>query len=166
MVVTVLVYKARSTAGFNALISSKLNQWTLLIGTLVIVYSLALGRYGVLPFDRVQSGEIWITAAQSFFALGILVNFTISIREALALFGLFVSQVLIEFTLLRLWQPFAMPAEEVKSLLLAGYTALYLVLGTALLVRRRRQLRELLELAAFAARKAAGQQPVRPEHAD
>ena len=166
VVVTVLVYKARSTAGFNALISSKLNQWTLLIGTLVIVYSLALGRYGVLPFDRVQSGEIWITAAQSFFALGILVNFTISIREALALFGLFVSQVLIEFTFLRLWQPFAMPAEEVKFLLLAGYTALYLVLGTALLVRRRRQLRELLELAAFAARKAAGQQPVRPEHAD
>ncbi|MFT4880932.1 MAG: cation:H+ antiporter [Natronomonas sp.] len=166
VVVTVLVYKARSTAGFNALISSKLNQWTLLIGTLVIVYSLALGQYGVLPFDRVQSGEIWITAAQSFFALGILVNFTISVREALALFGLFVSQVLIEFTFLRLWQPFAMPAEEVKFLLLVCYTAVYLVLGTALLVRRRRELRELLELAAFAARKAAGQQPVRPERAD
>ena len=166
VVVTVLVYKARSTAGFNALISSKLNQWTLLIGTLVVVYSLALGQYGVLPFDRIQSGEIWITAAQSFFALGILVNFQISMREALALFGLFISQVLIEFTFLRLWQPFAMPAEEVKFLLLVTYTAVYLVLGAALLVLRRRQLRELFELAAFAARKAAGQQPVEPDRAD
>ncbi len=166
VVVAVLVYKARSTAGFNALISSKLNQWTLLIGTLVVVYSLALGQYGVLPFDQIQSAEVWITAAQSFFALGILVNFTISVREAVALFGLFISQVLIEFTLLRLWQPFAIPAEEVKFLLLLTYTAVYLVLGTALLVLRRRQLHELFELAAFAARKAAGQQPVDPEHAD
>jgi len=166
VVVTVLVYKARSTAGFNALISSKLNQWTLLIGTLVVVYSLALGQYGVLPFDRTQSAEIWITAAQSFFALGILVNFQISIREAVALFGLFISQVLIEFTFLRLWQPFAAPTEDVKFVLLLTYTAVYLLLGTVLLVRRRRQLRELFELAVFAARKAAGQQPVEPDHAD
>ncbi|MFB6269683.1 MAG: sodium:calcium antiporter, partial [Halobacterium sp.] len=36
IVVVYLVNKARSTAGFNALISSKLNQWTLLIGTLVV----------------------------------------------------------------------------------------------------------------------------------
>jgi len=32
-----LVRKLRTTAAFNALISSKLNQWTLLIGTLVVV---------------------------------------------------------------------------------------------------------------------------------
>ena len=74
--------------------------------------------------------------------------------------------MLIEFTFLRLWQPFAMPAEEVKFLLLVTYTAVYLVLGAALLVLRRRQLRELFELAAFAARKAAGQQPVEPDRAD
>ena len=166
VVVAVLVYKARSTAGFNALISSKLNQWTLLIGTLVVVYSIALGGYGVLPFDRTQSAEIWITAAQSFFALAILVSFSISMREAAALFVLFVSQVLIEFTFLRVWQPFAAPTEEVKYLLLLSYTAVYLVLGAALLYRRRRRLRELFELAAFAARKAAGQQPVEPDHAD
>jgi len=66
IVVVYLVNKARSTAGFNALISSKLNQWTLLIGTLVVVHSLALGRYGVLAFDFKQSAEIWLTAAQSF----------------------------------------------------------------------------------------------------
>ena len=75
IVVLYLVNKARSTAGFNALISSKLNQWTLLIGTLVVVYSLALGQYGALPFDRKQSAEIWLTAAQSLFAISVLINF-------------------------------------------------------------------------------------------
>jgi cation:H+ antiporter len=162
IVVTVLVLKARSTAGFNALISSKLNQWTLLIGTLVVVYSLALGRYGVLPFDQVQAGEIWITAAQSFFALAILVDFSISIREALALFALFVSQILLEFFFLTVWKPFPEP----KFALLMGYTVVYLLLGTGLLVVRRHRLRELFELASFAVRTAAGQRPTRPDHAD
>jgi len=47
-----LVHKPRTTSAFNALISSKLNQWTLLIGTLVVVYSLSLGSYGVLSSTR------------------------------------------------------------------------------------------------------------------
>jgi cation:H+ antiporter len=162
IVVAVLVYKARSTAGFNALISSKLNQWTLLIGTLVVVYSLALGRYGTLPFDQIQAAEIWITAAQSFFALALLVDFSISVREAVALFTLFISQVLLEFTFLRVWEPFPDPKYE----LLLAYTALYLLLGTALLVARRHRLRELFELTAFAVRKAAGRHPTKPDHAD
>ena len=162
IVVSVLVYKARSTAGFNALISSKLNQWTLLIGTLVVVYSLALGRYGTLPFDGIQSAEIWITAAQSFFALALLVDFSISVREAVALFVLFVSQVLLEFTFLRIWAPFPDPKYE----LLLAYTAVYLVVGTVILVARRKRLRELFELTAFTVREAAGQQPTKPDHAD
>jgi cation:H+ antiporter len=94
IVVAVLVNKARATAGFNALISSKLNQWTLLIGTLVVVYSVSLGRYGALPLDVHQSAEIWLTAAQSLFALTVLVTFTISVREALALLGLFSAQLI------------------------------------------------------------------------
>jgi cation:H+ antiporter len=162
IVVTVLVLKARSTAGFNALISSKLNQWTLLIGTLVVVYSLGLGQYGVLPFDRIQAGEIWITAAQSLFALAILVDFSISIREALALFMLFISQILLEFLFLKVWEPFPEP----KFALLMTYTAVYLLLAAGLLIARRHRLRELFELAAFAVRTAAGQQPTRPDHAD
>jgi cation:H+ antiporter len=162
IVVSVLVFKARSTAGFNALISSKLNQWTLLIGTLVVVYSIALGRYGTLPFDQIQSAEIWITAAQSCFALALLVDFSMSVREAVALFVLFISQVLLEFVFLRVWVPFPEP----KFALLIAYTALYLVLGTAILFVRRGRLRELFEPAAFAARQAAGRQPSKPDHAD
>ncbi|MGM0371472.1 MAG: sodium:calcium antiporter [Halobacteriota archaeon] len=132
IVVVYLVNKARSTAGFNALISSKLNQWTLLIGTLVVVYSIAYGSYGVLPFDAKQAAEIWLTAAQSFFALGILTNFEISVREALMLLGLFVSQVGLEFLIIR--DAVALPLTSHELLLV--YTGIYLVLGAFLFITR------------------------------
>jgi len=160
IVVLYLVNKARSTAGFNALISSKLNQWTLLIGTLVVVYSLALGRYGALPFDPKQAAEIWITAAQSYFAIGVLVNFSISAREALLLFVLFVSQVLIEFVLL-VWLPTTLVSPHELLLI---FTGIYLVLGTVLLVTRRSAVRRLLSmttrtLAVAAGRRSPGDLP-------
>ena len=131
LIVTVyLVNKARSTAAFNALISSKLNQWTLLIGTLTIVYSIGLGRYGALPFDSKQAWEIWLTAGQSLFALSILLNFRISVREALTLLVLFLSQVFIEFYLIQ-----TMP--EVETIfVLQAYTAVYIVAAFVISTKR------------------------------
>ncbi|MDY6818455.1 MAG: sodium:calcium antiporter, partial [Halobacteriales archaeon] len=127
-----LVNKARTTASFNALISSKLNQWTLLIGTLVVVYSLSLGYYDMLAFSQKQAGEIWLTAAQSFFAITLLVNFSISIREALALLGLFLAQFYPAF-------------QDYQGLLL--YSALYVTLGIAVLILRRQQLPQVVVMA-------------------
>ncbi len=152
IVVAVLVMKSRSTAGFNALISSKLNQWTLLIGTLAVVYSIAFGRYGVLEFEFKQSLEIWLTAAQSFFALALLVDFELSAREAVALLALFVSQVAIEFLVLRVL-PVANP-EILSHRSLIAFTVIYIVLGLALFVRRREAVAELLSLAGVTARQA------------
>jgi len=162
IVVAVLVNKARSTAGFNALISSKLNQWTLLIGTIAVVYSIALGGLGTLPFDEKQQAEIWITAAQSYFALAILCNFEISVREAVVLFGLFISQVVVEFALIR--DLVALPIDSTE--LLVGYTVLYLVAGTALFAVRRRALARLFGLAGDAVRTALGRDPIHAEGAD
>jgi cation:H+ antiporter len=152
IVVAVLVNKARSTAGFNALISSKLNQWTLLIGTLAVVYSIALGQYGVLEFDAKQAAEIWITAAQSYFALAILVNFTISIREALALLVLFVSQVVIEFLAIR--DILVLPITSHDLLLV--YTAVYMVVGTVLFATRWQALQHLVQRTIRDVRIAIG----------
>ncbi|MFB6228817.1 MAG: sodium:calcium antiporter, partial [Halobacteriales archaeon] len=148
-----------STAGFNALISSKLNQWTLLIGTIAVVYSVGLGGYGALPFDAKQSAEIWITAAQSFFALSILVNFEISVREAIVLFVLFSSQVVIEFLVLEVLD-IANP-EALSHDILIAYTGVYVVLGIALFVRRRRALIELFGRTRDVVREAAGKKPLR-----
>jgi cation:H+ antiporter len=161
IVTAYLVNKARSTAAFNALISSKLNQWTLLIGTLVLVYSVALGRYGALPFDFKQSAEIWLTAAQSFFALAVLVNFRIDVREAVTLLVLFVSQVVFEFAII---QTVPEPVATQYSIdLLLGYTALYVLVGTGLLVRRRTDLRRLARLTV---RNVRGEPTPEPGRAD
>jgi cation:H+ antiporter len=164
IVVAYLVNKARSTAGFNALISSKLNQWTLLIGTIAVVYSIGLGTYGALPFDAKQSAEIWITAAQSFFALSILVNFEISVRESITLFVLFISQVLIEFLVLRVL-PVADP-EGVSQAVLIVYAVVYVLVGLVLFATRRDALRELFGRTRDTVRAAAGKEPRHPEWAD
>jgi len=158
IVVVYLVNKARSTAGFNALISSKLNQWTLLIGTLVVVYSIALGQYGALPFDQKQSGEIWLTAAQSFFAISLLVNFEISVREAVVLLVLFLTQVLSEFLLIR--GLLELPISDYQLLLV--FTGVYIVLGTALFVARRKALGSIVRDSAGTVNDAftsSGDQP-------
>jgi len=159
-----LVNKARSTAGFNALISSKLNQWTLLIGTLAVVYSISAGAIGTLSFDPKQSAEIWITAAQSLFAIAILVNFEISIREALVLLVLFSTQVLLEFYVIR---TFTEPAvTEISILVLYAYTAVYMVLGLGLFLKRRQSVSEIITRTFATARTALGGSNSRPEHAD
>jgi len=154
IVTAYLVNKARATAAFNALISSKLNQWTLLIGTLAVVYSISAGQYGVLMFDEKQAAEIWITAAQSFFALAILINFQISVREALVLLVLFLSQVVTEFYFIRTMTEVAAEANSV--LLLEAYTVLYLVLTVGLLATRRDEMRAVASLTGATIREAVG----------
>ncbi|WP_121822246.1 sodium:calcium antiporter [Halostella salina] len=151
IVTAYLVNKARTTAAFNALISSKLNQWTLLIGTLGIVFSISQGAYGVLEFNQKQAAEIWITAAQSFFALAILINFRISMREAVALLVLFVSQVLIEYLHIQGVVEFISTYD-----LLIAYTALYMVVGSAMFLARMDDVRTVGRIARA---NATGNQP-------
>jgi cation:H+ antiporter len=164
IVVAYLVNKARSTAGFNALISSKLNQWTLLIGTLAVVYSIAQGAVGALPFDMKQVAEIWITAAQSLFAIAILTNFEITVREAITLLVLFVTQVAAEFVVIQIY-PEAV-ASTYSLWILYAYTAVYLVLGLWLLAHRREELRRMVGRAVSTARDAFGSSRAHPEGAD
>jgi cation:H+ antiporter len=162
IVVVYLVNKARSTAGFNALISSKLNQWTLLIGTLVLVHSLALGQYGALQFDLKQAGEIWLTAAQSFFAIALLINFELSMREAVVLLVLFLTQVGSEFLIIRGILELGVSDFQ----LLMVFTGIYLVSGSSLLVWRRRALYRLVRQTMGTVTDALRSGDERPRGAD
>jgi cation:H+ antiporter len=152
VVVAYLVNKARSTAGFNALISSKLNQWTLLIGTLAVVYSISGGAVGTLTFDPKQSAEIWITAAQSFFAIAILTNFEISLREAIILLILFGTQVLAEFSIIQMYSGPALTANS-KTVLYA-YTAIYVIIASVLFIKRRKSMKSIISRTVGNARSA------------
>jgi cation:H+ antiporter len=89
-------FRGDAPAGLGALVSSKVNQWTLLIGTIPLAYSMNLGRPGALHLDLRQEHELWLTACQSLFAVAILANLRLSWYGALLLLGLSLAQFLIE----------------------------------------------------------------------
>jgi cation:H+ antiporter len=84
--------RGRYDASMTILISSKVNQWTLLIGSLPLAYSVSGTTFDPLDFDSRQSEEVFLTAAQSLFAVAILMSLSINRWEALALGGLFLTQ--------------------------------------------------------------------------
>jgi cation:H+ antiporter len=88
----------RGAAGsaLKALISSKVNQWTLLIGTIPLVYAISAGQVVSFVFDDKQVHELWLTAAQSLFAVAVLVNLKIGRGEGVLLLALFLVQFFVE----------------------------------------------------------------------
>lgn len=90
-----------ASAGLGALVASKVNQWTLLVGTLPLVFSLGSGRLRGLPFsddptglplNGDQVGAMFVTSGQTLLAVAIMVNLVAHVWEAFLLFGLFVAQ--------------------------------------------------------------------------
>lgn len=84
---------AKPAAALGTLISSKVNQWTLLVGMLPLVYGISAVGFPTMAMDARQSEEIFLTAAQGLFALVIILNLRFSITEAMLLFVLFVTQL-------------------------------------------------------------------------
>ena len=92
LVAALYAWRLNTTAGLGTLVSSKVNQWTLLVGTLPIAFAVASGGFEGLPVDPQQRQELFLTAAQSAFALAILLNLSMSVREAALVFSLFTVQ--------------------------------------------------------------------------
>jgi cation:H+ antiporter len=88
-----LALRGRHDAGMTILISSKVGQWTLLVGSLPLGYAVSGGTLHPLGFDARQSEEVFLTAAQSLFAVAILVSLSMHRWEALLLAALFVTQL-------------------------------------------------------------------------
>jgi cation:H+ antiporter len=95
IVAILFALKANPGASLGTLLSSKVNQWTLLIGMLPLVYMFSRGEVGPMEMDARQSEEIFLTAAQSLFAVAVLANLSFSLKEAALLFGLFATQLFI-----------------------------------------------------------------------
>jgi cation:H+ antiporter len=93
LVATLFAWRLAARTGIGALISSKVNQWTLLVGTLPIVFAIFAREWIGLPLDRVQQVELWVTAAQSVFAVAIIASRSVSRKEAWAMLALFIAQL-------------------------------------------------------------------------
>ena len=94
VVVALFAWRGAATAALGTLVSSKINQWTLLVAMLPLVYSFGIGAPTALPLDSRQQDEILLTAAQSLFAVALLLDLRLSLAGAAALFGLFIVQMI------------------------------------------------------------------------
>ena len=93
--VTVFYWAAkggRASMALSSLVSSKLNQWTILVATIPVVYEVALGGFGSIHLTALQSDEIILTAAQSLYGFVCLLDLKLSRTDAGALLGLFLVQ--------------------------------------------------------------------------
>ena len=95
--VVALMFAWRGQAGMalGSLLSAKLNQWTLLVGTIPGVFAVAHGSLDrPIPMGAFQMHEILLTAAQSLLGLVVLAGLRLSAGGAFLLFALFAGQLL------------------------------------------------------------------------
>jgi cation:H+ antiporter len=143
LVAGLFAWRLNTNSGLGTLVSSKVNQWTLLVGTLPVVFAISSASTHGLPISDVQREELFLTAAQSFFAVAIMSNLSLSLREAGYLFGLFWAQFIVG----------ALVPESMHGIERISVGIFYLVLGVAILARDRRRI-PLLVRDAFVASHA------------
>ena len=100
IITSVFAWRLLGAAGLGALVSSKVNQWTLLVGTIPLVFNLASYVIGkpvprALVLDQVQRADLLVTSAQSAFAVALLLGLHLSLFEAGLLAGLFLAHFFI-----------------------------------------------------------------------
>lgn len=93
IVAIIFAVKNHPSVGLRTLVASKVNQWTLLVGMLPLAYCVSSGALHPMRLDSRQAEEIFLTSAQSLFALFLLANFEFSLKEAAVLAVLFCTQV-------------------------------------------------------------------------
>lgn len=76
-------------------ISSSINQWTILVAMIPLIYSLGMGKVSYISFDQHQRLEILLTIVQSYLGFLFLVSMDFHIFEATALFVLWLVQFLV-----------------------------------------------------------------------
>ena len=88
--------RGRGKAGLALMnmVSSNINQWTVLAAMIPIVYSLSLGRLSAVPLAE-HRVELLLTLLQSALGVVLLSNFNFQAHEALGLLGLWLAQFLV-----------------------------------------------------------------------
>jgi cation:H+ antiporter len=134
IVACLFAWRLKASDSLGTLLSSKVNQWTLLVGTIPIVFAISAGTFDGLPLDTQQRIELLLTAAQSLFAVSLLVTLALTTRGAAALFVLFAVQFFGSLLL-------STETDYVLNMVLSG---VYVALAVALFVRHRHELGQVV----------------------
>lgn len=120
VIALLFAFKGKGSTGIGALISSKVNQWTLLIGAIPLVYAISYGAWVPMDLDHRQKEELLLTSAQSLFAAVVISDFRFTVWEAVLLLVLFVTQLFF-------------PQENIRYI----FSALYLLAALVMIIRSR-----------------------------
>jgi len=89
-------YWARKVSSANValmnMVSSNINQWSILSAMIPIVFVISAGKLQPLVFDAFQRHEILLTILQSFLGFLLLLNMQLKFHEALILFVFWLTQ--------------------------------------------------------------------------
>ena len=141
VVVVLLTLRGRATMGFGAFVSSKVNQWTLLVGGVPLAFGLShLVNKGSwahsMPLTGGQTEELWLTITQGLYAAAAIADLNFSLRQALVILVLFLVQLVGSVVLEASGHHAAV--EPFHN----GLSILYAVLAMERFVTQRRDLRQ------------------------
>ena len=137
IVACILAYRLKGDDAIGTLLSSKVNQWTLLVGSIPLAFMAGGGSAMGIELDARQTEEFILTAAQTVLGFAVLANLRFRTREALALLVLFLLQ-------------FPFPQTTVRI----GFSIAYGVLALVLLFFQRRSLKPIFTDVFKSKRKA------------
>ncbi|PZF57880.1 sodium:proton exchanger [Curtobacterium sp. MCSS17_008] len=98
IVAALFALRGMGGAAIGTLIASKVNQWSLLVGSLPIAHVLGGGTTGGLPLDGRQVEEFVLTASQTVLGVAIIIALRFHRWSALALVALFAVQFVVTDT--------------------------------------------------------------------
>lgn len=129
IVACLYAWRLKADESLGALLSSKVNQWTLLVGSLPVVFAISSFSFDGLPLDTHQRYGLLVTAAQSLFAVAILLDRRLTVRGAAALLTLFIAQFVVSVVADR----------ETNQMVIVVLSVGYGVLAVVTFVRHRRE---------------------------
>ncbi|AVR44958.1 sodium:proton exchanger [Christiangramia fulva] len=97
IIAIMFVINGRPETSLGTLITSKVNQWTLLIGMIPLAFSIAAGKIAALPLSEMQGQQLFLTSAQSVFAVSLILNRKLHVRDSIILMILFLTQLVLGF---------------------------------------------------------------------
>jgi Ca2+/Na+ antiporter len=133
IVAIMFVLRGQAATAMGSLLSSKLNQWTLLVGMIPGVYGMASGGFAhPLPLGSYQLHEIFLTAAQSLFAVALLASLSLGPGAATLLFVMFTGQLLSPYV--AEWLdlpplPWGNGTDGLHQLFSAGYVVMFVIVA-------------------------------------
>lgn len=134
--------RLRANTALASLLSAKLNQWTLLVGMIPLVYGIASHSFASpIPMTHHQMNEIMTTAAQSLLAILMLASLRLTIGQASMLFVMFILQLIAPIVLAQHpnLSPFGLDPAQIHPL----FSLLYIIAAITIFLEHPRRVYDL-----------------------